>query len=500
MNDTPADPELNSNSSCTFNATGNYSTASDPWGDHYVTPPVGSLVPDTRNILSYYGDRSCRVIFSRLQIAVMLHSIIRGKSKNNKSFWEDARSVYDDYEMDNFQLTARGILLAEVQERNFHQQYEGGGVWSQCDVDWVRFVAPCSRNFDILTSAITGRTNANTRLALFSNTLVQLAQNDNISATNLFSKINWAFVAGQEYFIRIENMSSNVTGYYALEVGNPFVNALSITGNNSVCPSGSYAVAGLPIGATVSWAPSPLNLVSFSCNTCSPTTVNRIADGNVTITATVSINICGTVFTRQVSRQITSGSPPISITSLINGCSGQYQQWNLVNNTPNNGSNWLWSVNYLGTNSQITIFSSSSPSTGLSVKGGGAVRLNYTDLCGVAQTDGVTVYSSCGGFGLVISPNPVQDNINVSLLPVDNSATSSDATIEPVKQLRVVESSGKTIMSLFEVNTNMLVKQLKHNESNTRNYNLNINGLRKGIYVLQVDRDNQTNVIKIIIE
>lgn len=46
----------------------------------------------------------------------------------------------------------------------------------------------------------------------------------------------------------------------------------------------------------------------------------------------------------------------------------------------------------------------------------------------------------------------------------------------------------------------MLVKQWKHNESNTQNYNLNINGLRKGIYVLQVDRDNQTNVIKIIIE
>jgi hypothetical protein len=66
--------------------------------------------------------------------------------------------------------------------------------------------------------------------------------------------------------------------------------------------------------------------------------------------------------------------------------------------------------------------------------------------------------------------------------------------------LKIVESKGKTIMSLFEVNTNMLAKQWKYSESKTPNYSLNINGLRKGVYVLQVDRDGQTKTTKIIVE
>lgn len=200
-----------------------------------------------------------------------------------------------------------------------------------------------------------------------------------------------------------------------------------------------------------------------------------------------------------VTKQIIFGTPPISITSSTNGYSGQYQQWNLVNNTPNNGSNWLWSVNYLGTNSEIIIYSPTSPSTYLSVKGGGAVRLNYTDLCGAARTDGVTVYSTCGGFGLVVSPNPAQSNINLNFSPGDDSKTVSATKVNNAP-LKIVESKGKTIMSLFEVNTNTLVKQWKHNESKIQNYHLNINGLRKGIYVLQVDRDDHTETTKIVIE
>jgi Secretion system C-terminal sorting domain len=504
LSDTPADPDLSNNrgavGACGFNELGDYTNARDPWNDSYVSPPAGAQQPQTRNVMSYNRDRDCRTVFSRLQIAVLLFSIERGKSKNNKTAWKDLKSEYDEYEMDNFSEVARNILLNDRQERNFHQQYiEVAPIWSQCDIDWVRFIAPCSANLDILTSAMAGRTNANTRLTLYNSTLVQVAQNDNISVTNLFSRINWAFVAGQEYFIRVENMSPNVTGYYTLEIGNPFVNTLSITGNNSVCPSGSYAVAGLPAGATVSWTASPLNLVTFSCSTCSPTTINRIADGNVTITATVSVTVCGTIFTRQVSRQILAGSPPLSISSTTNGCVGAYQQWNIVNNTSSYGSNWRWSVSLLSTpTSQITINTPSSPSTTLSVKGGGTITLNYTDLCGVARTSGITVYSTCFGFSAVVSPNPVQNNINISLNTTANSVSTAEATQAP--PIRVLESKGKTIMTLFEVNTNTLAKQWTHPESINKNYNLNANGLRKGVYVLQIDRDNQTTVNKIIIQ
>lgn len=255
------------------------------------------------------------------------------------------------------------------------------------------------------------------------------------------------------------------------------------------------------LGVTYQWAVTAGTQINSGQGTSSVniSSINSsISSGTLTLTLRSPAKGRTRIYT--VAKQITFGTPPISLTSSTNGCSGVYQLWNIVNNTPTYGSNWNWSVGSLGTNSQIIINNPTSPGTTLSVKGGGSVRLNYTDLCGVARTDGVTVYSSCGGFGLVVSPNPAQDNINVSLLPVDNSQTIAGVTTESLKQLRVVESNGKTIMSLFEVNTNMLVKQWKHNESNTQNYNLKINGLRKGIYILQVDRDNQTNVTKIIIE
>lgn len=68
LSDTPADPELNSNSSCIFNAVGNYTTRRDNWNDAYAAPPTGSPVPSTINIMNYNGDRSCRTNFSRLQL------------------------------------------------------------------------------------------------------------------------------------------------------------------------------------------------------------------------------------------------------------------------------------------------------------------------------------------------------------------------------------------------------------------------------------------------
>ena len=229
--------------------------------------------------------------------------------------------------------------------------------------------------------------------------------------------------------------------------------------------------------------------------------VSRIANSTVTsgtLTLILRSPTKGRTRIYTVTTPIIFGTPPLSITTSTYGCSGQYQQWNLVNNTPNNGSNYLWSVNYLGNNSEIIIFNPTSPSTGLSVKGGGAVRVTYTDLCGGTQTDGVTVYSSCYGFRMVVSPNPAKSNINLSFVPADNSKTISTAT--GTDPLKIVESKDKTIVSLFEINTNSVVKQWKYSESKSANYSLNINGLRKGIYVLQVDRDNQTETTKIIIE
>ena len=64
----------------------------------------------------------------------------------------------------------------------------------------------------------------------------------------------------------------------------------------------------------------------------------------------------------------------------------------------------------------------------------------------------------------------------------------------------MMESKGKTILTLYDVNNSMIVKQWKYNEVKNKNYNINVAGLKKGIYILQVDRENQAKLTKIIIE
>jgi hypothetical protein len=148
LRDTPADHDLSLNNSCSYTNV----NKTDLWGDSYASPPTGSSSPDPTNILSYNGRRTCCDFFSRQQIAVMLYSIERGKSKSNVVGWKDLKGEYDNYEPDNDVTTARAILLGEVQERNFHQQYtdedfQGTAIWSNCDIDWVRYTATCTGTF-----------------------------------------------------------------------------------------------------------------------------------------------------------------------------------------------------------------------------------------------------------------------------------------------------------------------------------------------------------------
>jgi hypothetical protein len=459
LEDTPADHNLSSNFSCTYIITG----LRDLWGDRYDAPPAGSFSPDARNIMSYNGSGDCRILFSRQQIAVMLHSIERGKSKNNRNAWKDARAEYDEYEMDNFSEVARNIPFGEIQERNFHQQYiETGAVWAQCDIDWARFTPTCSGTFNVETSAMPGRTNANTRLTLYNNALTQLAQNDNISAGNLYSRISWNFVAGQTYFIRIENMSNLVTGYYRLQAG-----IISLAGNPNICQPTVFTVT-KPANLTVTWSATPVGIINF--NPVGPTvnattTVTRITNGSVTIMAT--IGGCGTL--ASLTMPVSVGPPVISISYSMSGsCVNGYQTWSL--NATSSGpavSSWLWTVDNPSSGSWY-IHNPSSPSTLVDVSGGGGISVTATNTCGNTRTS-VTIYSNCG-FSIMASPNPATDNITVT---VDESKNVTGANQKKVMiyQINVLDISGN------------LRKQYKY--AGVRNSVVSLSGLPGGTYTIQ---------------
>lgn len=494
LRDTPADHDLNSNNSCNYVITGQ----TDPWGDHYETPPSGSLSPDTRNLLSYNGDRGCRITFSRLQIAVMLYSIERGKSQNNRNAWKDLKAEYDEYEPDNTSEMARQILLGEIQERNFHQQilmedFGGYPIWSQCDVDWVRFVAPCSGNFDILTAAMFKKTKADTKLTLFDANLNQLAVHDNISGTNLYSNIIYNMTSGQTYFIRVENLSVNTTGYYTLRVIRQGVDpaAFQITGANTICLNNeNYSISNLPGGASVSWSALPQGLVSINPLTGNPTTLSKLNNGNLTLTATVS-NYCGNA-SFNISKAIKVGTSDITILGpydpvehTIMGIACLGEEYYFEANDIETGQSYTWTLfPPPGSSNYPTLHSGSTVYLTFTELGYYTLRVSKTNSCGSTYMDMVINVQECYGLRMMVSPNPAKGQINVT---IDEKANKKGVA-ENIK------------MELLQFNTGAKQKQWSFDNSNQKQFTLGLQGIRKGVYILKVTKGKLSQSVKIIIE
>lgn len=133
-------------------------------------------------------------------------------------------------------------------------------------MDWVYFQnsTPVATPYIIKTEEVSGKPKPDTKITLFAvNTDgslgAQIAYNDNISGTNLFSKITTSTLAAYtKYALRIENKITNVAddrskGHYFLSIDGCYEKAdVAIVGDNSIC-SGSkqYYVSNIPATATV---------------------------------------------------------------------------------------------------------------------------------------------------------------------------------------------------------------------------------------------------------
>jgi bacillolysin len=242
---------------------------------------------------------------------------------------------------------------------------------------------------------------------------------------------------------------------------------INLTGSSQFCINSTYTLTGVPPGANVIWqAPVPAGIANIASNGNSAT-LTRSVDGIVTLSAQVIDGGCDYgIF----SIPVTVGAPALTITTSRNSfCSNGYQTWTL-SAAANSGSNWSWTVGNLGTNSQILIFNPSSPTTQVDVKGGGAVRLNYTDLCGAAKLDGITVYSSCPPTFL-LAPNPTQGNVNIS----STSTSSKDKTVpsDVIYKIKITDRLGG-IRKTFEYKTPI------------HSTNISIAGIESGIYTISV--------------
>lgn len=143
----------------------------------------------------------------------------------------------------------------------------------------------------------------------------------------------------------------------------------------------------------------------------------------------------------------------------------------MVNTNPNMPlSNWSWTSSPT-TNSQINIYSSGSPSSYVSVYGGGGVNITATNACGETIHDGVTVYSSCPrSLAFVVSRNPASNTVNIQ-----PSTTQVQKIAPQITNVNIYDQSG-----------NLLRKRKYENVNNAQ---LNVSGLRTGIYYLEIEYD-----------
>ena len=500
LRDTPADPDLSTNNSCSYILTGK----TDAWGDSYASPPSGSSSPDPANIMSYNGDFACSIVWSRLQIAVMLHSIERGDNNMHRAAWLDTRGMYDSYEMDNFAGAANPITVGEVQERTFNEQANGSG-WSQCDVDWVQFVAPCSTTFAIYTAAIPYTTNANTRLTLYdTDGSTQLAINDNIGGGSTFSRIQYAFTQGHVYYIRVDNMGSQAVSYYTLQI-----NGAAISGLSTICGSETLSIPNLPTGAVITWSASPTGLVNFNPagpTTATSTTVTNIGDGTATITAT--IDVCGTT-TITSTKTVTVGFPyfsnPISGGSVCwpNGNYTFSQQLPFGFHTPDD---FQWTVP-----SGWTIISGQGTNTLYCNTGtmGGYVEVDVT-ACGLTRQNSKYVEIGSGDWwpdltgggdeemraaptettklSISASPNPANDFAIITINQAKSTVTKGGA----------IESK-RGIKEIIIANKTGIIKRKLPFSGTQSSERINIRGLEPDVYIVQVNTGKEVLSCKLIV-
>lgn len=489
LRDTPADPKLSSNERCSYDLGGN-----DLWGDSYTSPPVGSSSPDPSNIMSYNSNDDCQTHFSRLQIAVMLSTLLKGNLIDVAN-WSNQQSTFDSFEPDNEPLQYRNISVGEVQERNFHQQYNrvnGVPFVTQCDVDWVRFVATSTGNIAFSTYALPGYANANTRLTLFDQNLVQLGQNDNVSSTNLFSNIFHNVIAGQTYFIRVENMSPGTTGYYKLAVCSSYADPdlILLNGSTIMCENtGSYSISNLPQGATVSWSVSPFNVVSLALNG-SAVTLTRNQTGLVTLTATISI--CGNTIVRSIQIQV-SGPQIESITvsnptAGISGSACYGNRGNEVNITTGNPiGHQDFVVTITNPNGVTTTLNTGAsfnlPTYITNTMGWYLIQARPNSSCGLGSNFGVYFeIINCGrGFNYSISPNPASSDITVS--SITSTTTEVDHLI--------------TEVSIYDQQGNLKKRQ---KFANIKKATINIRSLPFGVYFIEISNGKTKERQQIVIQ
>jgi Secretion system C-terminal sorting domain/PKD-like domain len=290
----------------------------------------------------------------------------------------------------------------------------------------------------------------------------------------------------------------NSVNYYA---------STAITGSLSALCSGTrtFSVKNIP-GCTYSWTKSSgLSAVGTSNTSTFTVQPSGAANGDNWVEVQITSPCSGTPAVRRAS--FSAGAPPTptyidySIDPVV-ACNEVRVSTNYIP-----GATYTWSYFKQPYSGNLVQFPNSPSSRKLTLTQGSGIYnigVTATNACGTSNIFFISVPVNCdqgGGHKITVSPNPAKGNFSITF--TEQTRTKElffKSQGKPLQSIRSVKSGGKTVISLFEYNTNMLVRQWTKNEVSGKNYSFNIAGLRTGLYLLQVDRDNETTSEKLIIE
>lgn len=278
----------------------------------------------------------------------------------------------------------------------------------------------------------------------------------------------------------------------------------AIIGNTIICTSQTLT-APFGIGATYNWTVSNTSIVTLTPNGNSVlVTRNSNANGQAILTVNIS-GACGNT-TLTIPIIVGKGANSIVFNNCTINCNpnGPYLYTNIAPVPGATNCNWYYK-DMSNANNPFVFMEDAPFGTDWPLRRGNrnyTIRAEVINPCGTLIGDRVVFAPPCTGGGLrvIASPNPTTGNINLAFSEQSDVSSISKTAGQDLLPIRSFKSTGKTIVSLFELNNNLLVRQWTQNEITSKILNYNIAGLRKGLYVLQVDRDNKTATTKIIVE
>ncbi len=437
--------------------------------------------PDTRNIMAYANDDgmiSCRTHLSTSQKNVIHYSAFRKQLRAN--WFIDNNNKFDRFEPDDNPIAARPIVVGETQSRTFH-------VTGRTDnVDWLNFEYPATGsfyNYQVVVTQIDAAAVGAVNISLNTNNAagarvngVTINTNGNVVTYTIPCN---QLIPGANYLIELPRGSAN-TRNYTVELKLDGVNPVSITGPSQVCTNGTFTLNNLPLGViNIIWSSSSnLNYVSGQGTTTYVVSSNGSGNGTVSLTI---VGACGAASPITKSFSVSNGG---SVTSLdvFSECYEQVFETDFAGGA----SVYNWSINNLATGGTYTY--SNWPYKLKVSLGQGNYRVNVGSVCSGSASLYRNFVVNCGGSQqFTISPNPANEMLSiVQITPSSNERTISITPLQSF-EANLLDNSGKIILESMKSN-------------NENKINMDVKGLKKGNYIVQIKTANETATQHITIE